>query len=133
MDRGSKKVGMPMCEEWWITVWQRSLEIVAHKECAVEAGRRNDGKKVSSKPPPAITSGRTGVSLLKRRRRRRQLNCIGDKSRQRGSSLLLTLTDLPASFSVAQSLFEIRSRLLLQNKAATVTCFKPHNSRAINT
>jgi len=42
---------MPMWEEWRITVWPRSLEIVAHRECAVEAGRRNGGKKVSSKPP----------------------------------------------------------------------------------
>jgi hypothetical protein len=25
--------------------------IVVHRECAVEAGRRNIGKKVSSKPP----------------------------------------------------------------------------------
>jgi len=29
----------------------RSLEIVAHRECAVEAGQINGGKKVSSKPP----------------------------------------------------------------------------------
>jgi hypothetical protein len=40
-----------MWEEWRITAWQRSLEIVVHRECAVEAGRRNIGKKVSSKPP----------------------------------------------------------------------------------
>jgi len=39
-----------MCEEWRTTVWQRSLEIVVHRECAVEAGRRNAGKNVSSKP-----------------------------------------------------------------------------------
>jgi hypothetical protein len=52
-----------MWEEWRITVWQRSLEIVVHRECVAEAGRRNDGKKVSSKAPPALTSGRTGVSL----------------------------------------------------------------------
>jgi len=36
------------------------------------------------------------------------------------SSLPLTLTDRPASFSVAQSLFEIHRRLQLQHKAATV-------------
>jgi len=34
-----------------------------------------------------------------------QLNSIGDNSRQRVASLPLTLTDRPASFSVAQSLF----------------------------
>ena len=62
-----------------------------------------------------------------------QLNCIGDNSHQRGSSLPLTLTDCPASFSVAQSLFEIHSRLLLQNKAATVTCITPHIACAIDT
>jgi len=62
-----------------------------------------------------------------------QLNCIGDKSRQRGSSLPLTLTDRPASFSVAQSLFEIHNRLQLERKAATVTCVNPHVARAINT
>jgi len=50
-----------------------------------------------------------------------------------GSSLPLTLTDRPASFSVAQSLFEIHSRLQLQNKAATVTCVTAHTAGAINT
>jgi len=50
-----------------------------------------------------------------------QLHCIGDKSRQRGSTSPLTLTDRPASFSVAQSLFEIHNRLQLQHKEATVT------------
>jgi len=39
-----------MWEEWRTTVWQRSLETVVHRECAVEAGRRNAGKKFSSKP-----------------------------------------------------------------------------------
>jgi len=48
-----------------------------------------------------------------------------------GSSLPLTLTDRPASFSVAQSLFEIHSRLLLQNKAAIVTCINLHMARMI--
>jgi hypothetical protein len=43
-----------MWEEWRITVWQRSLQIVVHRECVAEAGRRNDGKKVSSKTPPAL-------------------------------------------------------------------------------
>ena len=41
-----------------------------------------------------------------------QLNYIGDIS-PTGSSLPLTLTDRPASFSVAQSLFEIHNRLQL--------------------
>jgi hypothetical protein len=40
-----------MWKEWRTTVWQRSLGIVVHRECAVEADRRNDGKKVLSKPP----------------------------------------------------------------------------------
>jgi len=41
-----------------------------------------------------------------------QLKCAGDKSRQRVSSLPWTLfTDRPASFSVAQSLFEIHNRI----------------------
>jgi len=52
-----------MWEEWRITVWQRSQEIVAHRECAVEAGRRNGGKSHQSPLPPALTSGRIGVSL----------------------------------------------------------------------
>jgi len=61
-----------------------------------------------------------------------RLNCIGDKSRQRGSSLPLTLTDRPAPFSVAQSLFDIHSRLQLEHKAATVTCVNPHTARAMH-
>jgi len=39
-----------MWEEWRTTVWQRSLETVVHRESAVEAGRRNAGKKALSKP-----------------------------------------------------------------------------------
>jgi len=62
-----------------------------------------------------------------------QLNSIGDSSRQRVSSLPLKLTDRPASFSVAQSLFEIHNRLQLEHKAATVTCVNPHIAREINT
>jgi len=50
-----------------------------------------------------------------------QLNCISDNSRQ-----------LPASLSVAQSLFEIHMRLQLQHKAATVTCVNPHIARAVS-
>jgi len=48
--RFEEESGMPMWEEWRTTVWQRSLETVVYRECAVEAGRRNAGKKVSSKP-----------------------------------------------------------------------------------
>ena len=48
------------------------------------------------------------------------------------SSLPFALTDCPASYSVAQLLFEIRSRLLPQNKAATFTCVPPRNARAIH-
>jgi len=44
----------PVWEEWRITVWQRSQETVAHRKCTVEAGRRNGGKKVSSKTPPRL-------------------------------------------------------------------------------
>ena len=62
-----------------------------------------------------------------------QLNCIGDNSRQRGSSLPLALADRPASFSVAQSLFEICNRLQPEHKAVTVTDVNPHIARAINT
>jgi len=61
-----------------------------------------------------------------------QLNCIGDKSSQRVSSLQLTLTDRPASFSVAQSLSKIHNRLQLEHKAITVTDVNPHTARAIN-
>jgi hypothetical protein len=44
--RFEEESGTPMWEEWRITVWQRSQEIVAQRECAVEAGRRNSGKKL---------------------------------------------------------------------------------------
>jgi hypothetical protein len=40
--------GMPMLREWRTTALQRSLEIIVHGECAVEADRRNTGKKVST-------------------------------------------------------------------------------------
>ena len=39
---------MLMWEEWRTTVWQRSLGTVVRRECAGEAGRRNDGKRASS-------------------------------------------------------------------------------------
>jgi len=42
------------------------------------------------------------------------------------SSLPFVLTDCPASDSAAQTQFKLRSRMLLQNKAAIVTCVAPH-------
>ena len=61
-----------------------------------------------------------------------QLNCIGDKSRQRVSSLQLTLIDCPALFSVAQSLFETQqtataaqgSYTLLAQKTLSANTYK---------
>jgi hypothetical protein len=41
-----EKSGMFMWREWRTTVWQRSPEIIFHRECAAEAGRRNDGREV---------------------------------------------------------------------------------------
>jgi len=46
------------------------------------------------------------------------------------SSFLFEHTDCPASDSAAQKQFELRSRLLLHNKATIVTCVAPHNARA---
>jgi nucleoside diphosphate kinase len=40
--------GMPMWREWRTNVSQRPLVIIVHGECAVEADRRNAGKKVST-------------------------------------------------------------------------------------
>ena len=48
------------------------------------------------------------------------------------SSFLFVLTDCPASDSAAQTQFELRSRLLPQNKATIVTCVAPHIARAIH-
>jgi len=48
------------------------------------------------------------------------------------SSLPFALPDCPASYSVAQTQFELRSRLLPQNKATIVTCVAPHTARAIH-
>jgi len=48
------------------------------------------------------------------------------------SSLPFTLTDCPSSYSAAQTQFELRSRLLPQNKAAIVTYVAPHTARAIH-
>jgi len=42
------------------------------------------------------------------------------------SSLPFALTDCPTSYSAAQTQFELRSRLLPQNKATIVTCVAPH-------
>ena len=82
--------------------------------------RRGVGQAAHTLNNPQVDC--TGVLLcVSREYLQLQLNCIGDKSRQRGSPLPLTLTDRPASFSVAQSLFEIHSRLQLEHKAATVT------------
>ena len=54
-----KESGMPMWKEWRTTVSQRSLEIIVHRECAVEADRRNAGKKVSTQlPRPKIWKNR---------------------------------------------------------------------------
>ena len=48
--------GMPMWKEWRTIVSQRSL---VHRECAVEAYRRNAGKKVSTQlPRPKIWKNR---------------------------------------------------------------------------
>ena len=50
---------MPMWKEWRTTVSQRPLEIIVHRECAVEADRRNAGKKVSTQlPRPKIWKNR---------------------------------------------------------------------------
>jgi hypothetical protein len=46
-----EKSGMLMWREWRTTVSQRSPEIIVHRECAAEAGRRNDGRKVSTQLP----------------------------------------------------------------------------------
>jgi len=48
------------------------------------------------------------------------------------SSLPFALTDCPASYSAAQTQFELHSRLLPQNKATVVTCVAPHIARAIH-
>ena len=48
------------------------------------------------------------------------------------SSLPFALTDCPASYSAAQTHFELRSRLLPQNKATIVTCVAAHTGRAIH-
>jgi len=48
------------------------------------------------------------------------------------SSLPFVLTDCPASYSAAQTQFELRSRLLPQNRATIVTCVAPHTARAIH-
>jgi len=59
-----------MWGEWRTTVWQRSREIVVHRECEVEAGRRNDGKNVSSKlPRPNLWKNRHSLKWRGRRRR----------------------------------------------------------------
>jgi len=48
------------------------------------------------------------------------------------SSFLFALADCAASYSAAQIQFELRSKLLPQNKAAIVTCVAPHTVHAIH-
>ena len=48
------------------------------------------------------------------------------------SSLPFALSNCPASYSAVQTQFELRSRLLPQNRAAIVTCVAPHTARAIH-
>jgi hypothetical protein len=45
------KSGMVMWREWRTTVWQRSPEIIVHRECAAEGDRRNNGRKVPTQLP----------------------------------------------------------------------------------
>jgi hypothetical protein len=68
-----EKSGMLMWREWRTTVSQRLPEIIVHRECAAEEGRRNDGRK-SQRSSLALISGRTGVSLERRLRRRRSVS-----------------------------------------------------------
>jgi hypothetical protein len=46
-----EKRGMLMWREWRTIISQRLPEIIVHRECAAEAGRRNDGRKVSTQLP----------------------------------------------------------------------------------
>jgi len=48
------------------------------------------------------------------------------------SSFLFVLTKCPALYSAAQTQFELRSRLLPQNKATIATYVAPHTARAIH-
>jgi hypothetical protein len=43
-----KRVGCVRGKEWRTAVWQRSAEIIVHREYVVEVDQRNDGKKVST-------------------------------------------------------------------------------------
>ena len=61
-----------------------------------------------------------------------QLKCMSDNSRQWTLSFLFVLTDCPASYTAAQTQFELCRRLLPQNKATIVTCVAPHTARAIH-
>ena len=47
-------------------------------------------------------------------------------------SLPFALTNCPASYSAAQTQFELGSRLLPQNKATIFTCLAAHTARAIH-
>jgi hypothetical protein len=43
-----KRVGCSREQNGGTTVWQRSPEIIVHREYVVEGDQRNDGKKVSA-------------------------------------------------------------------------------------
>jgi len=64
---------MPMWKEWRITVSQRSLEIIVHREWAVEADRRNAGKKVSTQlPRPKIWKNRRQPIEKKKKKKKKK-------------------------------------------------------------
>jgi len=71
---------MLMWEEWRTTVWQRLLGTVFRRECGGEACQRNDGKRVSSKPPPPC------LNLWKNR------NYPKEKKQKKGINLLLSVS-----------------------------------------
>jgi hypothetical protein len=53
-----KERGFTFSECVFVTVSQRSPEIIVHRECAVEGGRRNVGRKVSTQLPRPKTEER---------------------------------------------------------------------------
>ena len=71
---------MPMWKEWRTTVSQRSLlEIIVHRECAVEADRRNAGKKVSTQlPRPRIWKNRRQPKEKKKKQKKKKKKKIND-------------------------------------------------------
>ena len=57
-----------MWREWRTTVSQRSPEIIVHRECAAEEGRRNDGRKVWAQlPRPNFWKNRCSLKRWLRR------------------------------------------------------------------